>query len=72
MVTFGLVDPEQVLLSEIADKAMDRTDVGLSYALALSTPNEVNWSKVNQAILDRWSLSGLKWIKDFAWKAARS
>lgn len=71
-VGFGLLDPEAVLLREIADPKMHREDVALSYALALSTPDQVDWPKVNHATIDRWSMSALKWIKTFAWKAVRS
>jgi hypothetical protein len=30
--------------------------------------NEINWTKVNRAIIDRWSRSGLERIKSAAWK----
>lgn len=67
-----LADPERVLLEEIADPRMKRADVAASYALALKTPDEVDWKKVNAAIIERWSLSALKWIKTRAWKTAES
>lgn len=70
-IGFALCDPEDVLLREIADKRMKREDVALSYALALRTPDEVDWPKVNHAIIDRWSMSALKWIKTYAWKCVR-
>jgi hypothetical protein len=65
-----LIDPEGTLLSEIADKRMKRADIASSYALAMSTP-DVDWRKINHAIMDRWSLAGLKWIKERAWKLRR-
>lgn len=68
-ITLG--DPEGTMLREIEDAAMKREDVALSYAMGLRAPDEVDWSKVNHAIIDRWSLSALKWIKERAWKLAK-
>jgi hypothetical protein len=66
---FELADPEGQLLEEIADPAMKRRDVALTYGLAMrGSKDRVDWPKVNQAILERWSLAGLEWIKAFAWK----
>lgn len=72
MSQVALADPERVLLEEIADTRMKRADVAATYALALKTPDEVDWKKVNAAIMEHWSLSALKWIKTRAWKLARS
>lgn len=60
---------ESNLLQEIADKKMKRRDVAKTYALAVhsSEVNKVNWRKVNEAIVARWSLSSLNWIKQQAW-----
>ena len=33
---------------------------------------EIDWAAVNKAIIERWSLSGLKSIKKMAWKIAES
>ncbi len=65
-----LVDPEEQLLYEIADSRMKRTDVALSYAFAIrqrATDNP-DFRKINKAIIERWSMSGLEWIKNRAWK----
>lgn len=67
-----LVNPEGVLLEEIADKRLKREDVAMSYAFAIRQDAKLDWRKVNEAIIDRWSLSALKWIKERAWKIARS
>lgn len=68
-VRIELADPEGQLLEEIADPAMTRRDVALTYGLALrGSQDRVDWPKVNRAIVDRWSLSALEWIKAFAWK----
>ena len=61
---------ESVLLNEIADPAMKRADVALTYAMALrsSEAGIVDWAQVNKAIMERWSKSSLTWIKERAWK----
>ena len=60
---------EQTLLREIADKRMKRLDVAKTYALAIRSSEwtNVNWRKVNKAIVERWSLHSLNWIKKKAW-----
>jgi len=63
----GLVGAEQILLEEIANPAMKQADIILTYALALNTPEPTDWRKVNEAIIQRWSISGLRRIKDAAW-----
>ncbi len=71
MTFVTLVDPQGHLEREIADKRMTRDDVKMTYAFALLTPGEVDWPKVNHAIIDRWSFSALKYIKDGAWRLVR-
>ena len=66
-----LMDCERVLLAEIADKRMKRNDVAMTYAMALGSDEEIDWAKVNRAIIDRWSTSALVYIKDRAWKLTR-
>jgi hypothetical protein len=68
-----LVDPERHLLEDISDRRMTRDDVALTYAFALRqcgpwSSDEVDFAKVNHAILDRWSMSALKYIKTKAWR----
>lgn len=61
---------EETLLEEIADPKMKRRDVAMTYGLAIrsSEAHQIDWGKVNQAIIKRWSLSALDWIKAQAWK----
>lgn len=63
-----LADPQGQLLEEIADPMMTRRDVALTYAFALRDPDRVDWPAVNGAIVNRWSMSALGYIKDVAWK----
>lgn len=64
-----MLDVQGNLEREIADERMTRKDVALTYAFGIrDCPDEVDWPKVNQLIIDRWSLSALKFIKEYAWK----
>jgi hypothetical protein len=73
MATIELCDCENVLLREIATKGMYRKDIALTYAMALrsSEREAVDWRKVNEAIIERWSIAALRYIKDRAWGLAR-
>jgi hypothetical protein len=65
---------EETLISEIADKAMTRHSVAITYALAIQSGdnrNLINWHRVNTAIIERWSRSGLEYIKRRAWRLVR-
>lgn len=59
---------EATLLREIADPAMKRIDVAQTYWFSLRSSEEVDWAKVNQAIIARWSFNALTKIKEAAWK----
>lgn len=66
-----MVDPQRVLLEEVADPRMTRDDVAQTYAFGLRQPDSMDWSTVNKAIIERWSLSALKHIKERAWRLVR-
>jgi hypothetical protein len=52
------------LLFEISEKVFKRRDVARTYRLVMQEDVElVDWKAVNQAIIARWSKSGLEWIK---------
>lgn len=63
---------ESTLLSEIADKRFKQKSIAKTYALALrsSERDSVDWLKVNAAIIERWSVSGLDRIKRMAWSGS--
>lgn len=69
-----LVDAEGELLRAIADPSCNRDDIADDYAYALfcSTvgggTQEVDWPKVNAAILTRYSPGGFRYIKTRAWR----
>lgn len=63
---------EAVLLSEIANPQIKQKALAVTYALAIRSETagvdlSVNWKKVNDAIVERWSLYGLERVKQRAW-----
>ena len=62
-----LLNCTDILLTEIKDKRCKRRTVAKTYALALRSSESTDWSAVNTAIITRWSVSGLEWIKRQAW-----
>lgn len=60
--------PEWTIENEIEQGATRRV-IAQTYTLALrkSKSSEVDWKRINEAIIERWSLSGLEWIKNQAW-----
>ena len=68
-IKIGMVDVQGTLEREIADKRMRRVDVALTYAFGLrDEPDSIDWPKINGLIVDRWSPSALRWIKEYAWR----
>jgi len=63
-----LTNPTDTLLDEINRKEFKQRNVAATYSLALRTIDDVDWVKVNRAIIERWSRSGLERIKKMAWK----
>ncbi len=64
---FELFDCTNVLLREIANSEARQKDIASTYGLALRSSDPTDWIAVNKAIINRWSLSGLKRIKDMVW-----
>lgn len=71
------VDFVQWIMNEISDKAFTRSHVADTYAILIQKAmsekgiNSFDIVKINTAIIERWSPSGLQWIKTQAWKKAR-
>lgn len=55
----------ELMLAVVESK--DRKAMAGVYARYLDA-NDVDWGVVNAAILTRWSMSGLQYIKTLAWK----
>jgi hypothetical protein len=69
MAYVSLVDPVGTILAEIADPRMKRNDVAATYAFLVGEPiDPEDIKRVNHAIVDRWSLAALKYVKERAWK----
>jgi hypothetical protein len=66
-IKIEMADCENQLLREIADKQFKRRDVAQTYWYAMNSSEKTDWAKVNAAIIERWSKSGLEWIKKQAW-----
>ncbi len=60
---------ESVLLSEIGMKEMKQKQIAQTYRMAMESSEckTIDWKKVNEAIIARWSKSGLNRIKEMAW-----
>jgi len=61
----------ETLLKEIANRWTTQPQLALTYALALKAATKgkerIDWKKINEAIIKKWSLSGLKRVKELAW-----
>jgi hypothetical protein len=62
-----LMGVEELILQEIADKDFTRDNVALTYAFCISSSEEMDFGKINSAIVARWSYSALDYIKKKAW-----
>jgi hypothetical protein len=74
--TMELAACESTLLREIATKELNREDIAQTYAMAIVSTEArnklIDWKKVNEAIVERWSPSAREWIKNQAWKIIES
>lgn len=66
--TVEMVGVEDVLLREIPDHQFKQADIALTYAFGIVSSEDVDWPKVNAAIIERWSPTGLTRVKEMAWK----
>jgi hypothetical protein len=68
-MSIELADCENTIIAEIENPECKRKDIAQTYALILksSERDKVDWPKINRKIMLRWSLSGLRWIKQQAW-----
>ncbi len=67
--------PEQAIdidafIESIGDKRWHQADVAQVYRFLLLGVDEATfpWGRINRAIKERWSLSGLKRVKRIAWR----
>ena len=64
-----MLNPEDTILEEIQMRGIKQKDIAQTYAFLLKDPDagDLDWRTINQAIIDRWSVSGLERIKKMAW-----
>jgi len=74
--TMEMLFCEATILNEISHKECKRNDIALTYYFCMVSSEDIDYEKVNKAIIKRWSFSGLKYIKEEAnkwfkkkWKA---
>lgn len=67
---YELSNTTNVLLNEIEMPETTRNTLAKTYALALRSNDTTDWAAVNRAIIKRWSLSALEYIKERAHKIA--
>lgn len=66
---FEIAGVEGVIENEIEQKCTQK-QIAQTYALALKSSWRTDWKRVNQMIIDRWSVSGLNRIKKMAWSGS--
>ncbi|MGR3317868.1 MAG: hypothetical protein ACUZ8O_05250 [Candidatus Anammoxibacter sp.] len=54
-------------MDKISNKYIKRKSVANTYRLALRSHEGFNVKKVDNAIIDRWSIVALQYIKNLAW-----
>lgn len=60
-------DDTYCVLQLIEDKRVKRNDIARVYRNAICYNAPVDFKAINAAIIDRWSLSALEYIKNRAW-----
>ena len=67
-----LTDCTATLLREVAMPEVTRDLLAMTYALAIRSWEPTDWPRVNRAIIERWSESGLRYIKRKSWKGVEA
>lgn len=57
----------ELLIEEIGWTENTRDNIALAYAAAIRYDQDTDWGEANRLIIERWSLSALKYIKGKAW-----
>ncbi len=69
--TMELACCEMVLLNEISMPEITQKSLAMTYAMAICSSEAkelIDWKKVNEAIVARWSQSAVTRVKEMAWK----
>lgn len=65
-----LIDPEGTIENEIKQGGT-QTDIAKTYYFAIKSSVNVDWKRINKAIIERWSISGLNRVKTMAWNPTK-
>lgn len=63
-----LMSCEEGIIEEIESGDFTRDEITLTYAFYISSNQKPDFGKINRAIVTRWSVSALNYIKKKAWK----
>jgi len=66
--TIELLCCESTILNEIRHKECKRKHIALTYYFCMKSSEDIDWGVINRAIIERWSFSGLEYIKTEAYK----
>jgi len=70
-IQINLVCCTQVILQDLRAREATQKDIALTYAMAIksyqSGADDPDWTKINKAIVAKWSTSGLDRVKKIAW-----
>ena len=58
----------EAFVAKIAHPAHKRDDVALWYEQSLRERWNVDYKEINHAIIQRWSIAALRYVKDKAWR----
>lgn len=76
MMEIYMVGAGDVLLRELESRKVTQASVALTYAFCIKNDHDkyeaVDWPKINNAIIERWSASGLRRVKEMAWKRIKA
>ena len=67
-LTIELLCCEDTILNEISHKECKRKNIALTYYFCMKSSENIDWGVINRAIINRWSFSGLEYIKTEAYK----
>ena len=62
-VKMELIFCEKTILDEIENKKFKREDIALTYYFCILSKEKIDWERINEAMIERWSFGGLKYIK---------
>jgi len=62
-----LCDCQATILRELESPRVRRKDIAQTYRLCLESREAVEWGPINAAIIKRWGVPALNYVKRLAW-----